>query len=255
MGFGGGRGLSPSVKRCDAEVAIRPILPVRTNIRWFASTIVAIILGLPICLSLLNYRQQHYPGLSTTKAVTSFAGIIEIGVLESRSNGQALSVYSINPSAGTIKLTREAPIELGSSVSSEPLPAGAHISRCPNGTDFPVSSPNNRFVASCVREQGKSLVIVTEVLTKTLMKNILISNFFNVSGIAWSPDSRAVAVLEESERKGYGPLELASALSGHPVPYSSIGFVAVSISENEGTGLPYIAREFRSAWSYIRWQR
>jgi hypothetical protein len=251
LGFGGGRDLSPSVKRYGAEAHIKPISP---RSRWFASTIVAIILGLPICLSLLNYWQQYYPGLSATKAVTSFEGTIEIGVLESRASGQALSVYSINPSAGSITLTRKADIELGSRVSSEPLPAGAHISRCPDGTDSSVSSPNNRFAASCVREQGKSSVIVTDVLAKTLVKNILIANFFNVRGIAWSPDSRAVAVLEDSERKGYGPFELASALSGHPVPYSSIGFAAVSISENEGTGLPYIAREFRSAWSYIRWQ-
>ena len=204
---------------------------------------------------MLNYWHQHYPGLDTTKTVTSFEGIIEIGVLESRLSGQTLSVYSINPSVGTIKLTSEVHIELGSSVSSEPLPAGAHISRCPDGTDSSISSPDGRFAASCVREQGISSVIVTDVLAKTPVKNILIANFFNVRGIAWSPDSRAVAVLEESERKGYGPLELASALSGHPVPYSSIGFVAASISENEGTGLPYIAREFRSAWSYIRWQR
>ncbi|OLD82777.1 MAG: hypothetical protein AUF67_02845 [Acidobacteria bacterium 13_1_20CM_58_21] len=87
------------------------------------------------------------------------------------------------------------------------------------------------------------------------MKTIPIENFFKVRGIAWSPDSKAVAVLKESERRGYGPLELVSALSGHPVPYNSTGFVAVGVSENESVGLPYIAWEFRSAWSYIRWQR
>ncbi len=117
----------------------------------------------------------------------------------------------------------------GANVSVEPLPAGAHISQCSDETNSSVSSPDSRFVAVCVRDPERSSVVVM--------------------------DSKAVAVLKESERRGYGPLELVSALSGHPVPYNSIGFVAVGVSENEGVGLPYIAREFRSAWSYIRWQR
>ncbi|SRR6266481_1582488 len=76
--------------------------------RTFA--VVAIILAVPTCLSMVNYWQQHSSSQGTIDAVTNFDGLIEIGILESRSSAQVLSVYDINPKAGTIKLAREAHI-------------------------------------------------------------------------------------------------------------------------------------------------
>jgi hypothetical protein len=54
---------------------------------------------------------------------------------------------------------------------------------------------------------------------------------------------------------GYGPIELLEALSGHPVYYSTVGFVAVAVDRNEGQGLPHVGREFRSAWCFIKWRQ
>ncbi len=42
-----------------------------------------------------------------------------------------------------------------------------------------------------------------------------------VEGIAWSPDSRYLALLTAQEHWGVSPLELLTAVAGHPVPHNS----------------------------------
>jgi len=115
---------------------------------------------------MVNYWQQHSSSQGTIDAVTNFDGLIEIGILESRSSAQVLSVYDINPKAGTIKLAREAHLASGANVSVEPLPAGAHISQCSDETNSSVSSPDSRFVAVCVRDPERSSVVVMDILGK-----------------------------------------------------------------------------------------
>lgn len=43
-----------------------------------------------------------------------------------------------------------------------------------------------------------------------------------IRGFGWAPNSRSVAFLNSSSRWGKTPMELFSALSGHPVPHDTI---------------------------------
>jgi hypothetical protein len=43
-----------------------------------------------------------------------------------------------------------------------------------------------------------------------------------VRGFVWAPNSRSVAFLNKSEYYRKSPLELLSALSGHPVPHDTV---------------------------------
>jgi WD40 repeat protein len=220
----------------------------RTKPHRLLLVIWSIFIVVPACLSLLNYAQQHYPGLTATKPVASLEGVIEIGILES----ETLRIYNIRPVKGSINLNSEVHVPFGSNLPGSPLPLGAHLDGCAREADDPVFSPDGRFYASCSRTS----VVVRDASTNAQVKTIAIEKDAGVwvNGIAWSPDSKAVVLLKNSERWGYGPLDLFLGFSGHPVPYNSVGFVAVSVAENEGSGLPYIGREFRSAWSYIRWR-
>ena len=53
-----------------------------------------------------------------------------------------------------------------------------------------------------------------------------------IRGFGWAPNSRSVAFLNSSSRWGKTPMELFSALSGHPVPHDTV-FLTIL---NEGTG-------------------
>jgi WD40 repeat protein len=217
--------------------------PHRTLLRIWSIMIVV-----PLCLSVLNFLQQHYPALTSTKPAPGLAGVIEVGILE----GDTLRLYDITPRTGTINLAPEIHVSSGDSIPGSPLPLGAHLVGCSREADDHVLSPDGHYYASCSSKSG----VVSDAATNAEVKKTFIEKDAGiwVNGIAWSPDSKAVAFLKNSQRLGYGPLDLMLALSGHPVPYDSAGFVAVSVTENEGTGLPYIGREFRSAWSFIRWR-
>jgi len=43
-----------------------------------------------------------------------------------------------------------------------------------------------------------------------------------IRGFAWAPNSRSIAVLNTANHIGLSPLELLSALSGHPVPHDTV---------------------------------
>jgi hypothetical protein len=54
--------------------------------------------------------------------------------------------------------------------------------------------------------------------------------------VAWSPDSKVVALLACSERFGFGSLDLPSAFAWHPIPYKSFGFLILSNSASPWVG-------------------
>jgi len=217
-----------------------------------------LVLALPVGLFILNYREQHYPALTRTRPLSGVSGTLQLGVLEATSGLSTLWVYEVNPKDGAVALATSEQLDPSASLNID-VPNGAHISSCSH-EEFSIRSPNGRYAAVCTNQGstgsgGTYSVVIVDSASGRTTKNIPVQNFSNVGGIAWSPDSNAVTVLKESERTGYGPLEVLAALSGHPVPYDTVGFVTVKVGENEGQGLPYVGKEFRAAWSFVKWRQ
>jgi len=61
-----------------------------------------------------------------------------------------------------------------------------------------------------------------------------------VEGIAWSPDSRYLALLTAQEHWGVSPLELLTAVAGHPVPHNSYRIEVYSRSGELVGATPFI---------------
>lgn len=227
--------------------------------RTRAAVVIAFVVGIPVVLSLFNYRRQHAPALTRTNSLQNVAGAIELGVLEPGSRKSTLYVYRVSPAEGATSLAATQELDQNADLSSEGLPAGAHISTCSDEKSSHIASPDQRYIAACqqalVGTRLTNSILIEDSVSGGTIKRVPIEDFSHVRGMAWSPNSDALAVLKESERMGYGPIELLEALSGHPVRYSTIGFVAVAVDRNEGQGLPYVGREFRSAWCFIKWRQ
>lgn len=217
------------------------------------------VVGLPLALSILNYRQQHAAARPRTTPLPGAVGVIEFGILETGSRGSSLYTYEMSPAEGVILLADSRQLSPTASLFFDALPNGAHISTCSDEKSSVVTSPNQRYTAICKQafagSHEKNSVLIVDSVSHNTIKNVPIESFSHVRGMAWSPDSRALAILKESERIGYGPVELLDALTGHPVQYSTVGFVTASIDGNQGQGLPYIGREFRSAWCFVKWRQ
>jgi hypothetical protein len=56
-----------------------------------------------------------------------------------------------------------------------------------------------------------------------------------IRGFAWAPNSHSVAFLSVSSYLGKSPMELLSALSGHPVPHDTVFLDFVDVRERSLT--------------------
>jgi hypothetical protein len=215
---------------------------------------VGLLVALPVGLFILNYGQAHYPALTRTGPLPGVSGTLQLGILEAGSPLSTLWVYEVSPANGAVAVASSRQMEPSADLNSEPLPDGAHVSNCSHQS-ISIRSPNGRYDAACRKQDSNESysVVIEDSASGRPVKTVPVEKFFNIGGIAWSPDSNAVTILKESERMGYGPLDLLAALSGHPVPYVTVGFVTVKVGENGGQGLPYVGREFRAAWTFVKW--
>jgi hypothetical protein len=220
--------------------------------------VVSLFAALLLILSVVNYGQQHAHALARTQEISGVPGTLEIGILEPASSSNTLNIYQVKPAEGSIALATTRRLGAADPVDAQGIPNGGHISTCSRDAAFRVESPNRQYAAMCRQElmgtRNTNSVLIVDANSGVAVKTVPIEDFSSVRGIAWSPDSNAVSVLKESGRMGYGPTELVHALSGHPVHYSTVGFVTVTINGNQGQGLPYVGREFYNAWCFIRWR-
>jgi hypothetical protein len=130
--------------------------------------------------------------------------------------------YTLRPADGTVTRTSEQ--QLATKQSAIPpgylKPEGAIFS-CIDKPE--ATSPDGSFVAICEGSLNSSgALVITERSTQKELVRWAPSEYRGMRGFAWAPDSKSVAVLNESEHHGKAPLELLSGLSGHPVPYNTV---------------------------------
>jgi hypothetical protein len=93
------------------------------------------------------------------------------------------------------------------------------------------------FAAQAPLAQRHTLVVADAVKRQVIMKKELTER---IESLAWSPDSRAVAVLTGSSRLGVGPIESYLAACGHGVPYVTFTLRLLSVPSGETLALPVI---------------
>jgi hypothetical protein len=139
--------------------------------------------------------------------------------------------YTLRPVDGTVTRTSEQQFSTKRNSTIPPgylKPTGAILS-C---TDKPEAmSPDGSFVATCEGSlNSPKAFVITNRSTKKELLRWAPSEYRDIRGFAWAPDSKSVAVLNESENYGKNPLEILSGLSGHPVPHNNV-FVELFVTD------------------------
>ena len=116
----------------------------------------------------------------------------------------------------------------------------------PDGVYFAVSIAPVRDTAG-----GRGLVIIERF---TQQVNLVLNDTRQryIDALAWSPDSRFIAILRSSYRTGYGPGDLIALASGHGVPYMTY---YLEVTDLNGTVVAQtkLASEVRGSWAWIVW--
>lgn len=163
-------------------------------------------------------------------ALAAVKGTITVDILTAGSPRRYLQ-YTLHPLDGTITRISEQKIATKQNSAIPPAyskPAGAIFS-CSDKPE--ASSPDNSLVATCEGSLNSSgTFVIMDRSTKKELLRWTPSEYRGMRGFAWAPDSKSIAVLNESEHYGKRPLELLSGLSGHPVPHNTV-FVELFVVE------------------------
>jgi hypothetical protein len=229
--------------------------------------------GLPLLLATASFCLESWPpSKSSFDPLPSVGGAIDVRILESGWRGLRSCLYQIDAHEGRV-------LQLENKrISSEEfevppwrtLPGGqinngrSHNFSGATGSshNFPqFSSPDGRYVVLSSGDDGlqsngaDQIPIVVELSTDhTEVSRASIPYRYYVGGVTWSPDSKAVALLLSAQRPGFGPLDLLSAFSGHPVHYKSFGFLILSVEDRRSVSVLRFAGRYASGETAIEWE-
>lgn len=118
-------------------------------------------------------------------------------------------------------------------------------------------SPDKRFVAASIAVSGPSTpgpteVVIVDTRTKKIISKVRSNDNRYIDGVAWSQDSRLLAVLKSSSRYGRGPLDLIGAMFGHPVPYMTYYLEVVDL-DGKVVASAKLVSDLRASWGEVVW--
>ena len=158
--------------------------------------------------------------------------LVEVRGIDVSKSGQPKIYYEyeVQPATGTVRIVKEERFQdyKQDDVSSSYGPTGA-IEGCRN--DPQASSLDQEYLAYCRRGEADEFFVDDKKTAHSLYHGTL-GDRREIRGFGWAPNSRSVAFLNSSSRWGKTPMELFSALSGHPVPHDTV-FLTIF---NVGTG-------------------
>ncbi len=223
--------------------------------------------GLPSLLAIASFCLGNWPpSKSSFDSLRSADGVVYVRILDSGLWGLKSYLYEIRVNEGQI-------LELESkSVTSEEFetPPWRALPDIDAGSSHNfsggtlsshnfsgISSPDGRYVATSSGDHsngaGQIPIVVERSSDHTEVFQTSIPPHYFVGGVAWSPDSKAVALLLFSERAGFGPLDILSAFAGHPIQYKSFGFLILSLEERRSVGVMRFAGGYAGGWAAIEW--
>jgi hypothetical protein len=159
-------------------------------------------------------------------------GNILIEVSSPKSTSDPYWRYRVVPAQGLVQ-------QISAGPHSDPYTATRFD--CFKGVSVP--SADHIFVAEC---SGQSFLAHAEFTVSEVRSGHILfrwdpPGWQGVAGFLWSPNSRSVALLTYSERRGRGPMDLVWAVAGHPVPYHT--FFVELIDVQRERSIKYVVRK------------
>lgn len=120
-----------------------------------------------------------------------------------------------------------------------------------------LTSPDKRYMAASIaaarHAPGSPGFVIVDTQVNQTVAVIKGSDERFIDGLAWSPDSKWVAVLKYSYRPaGYRPIDLLGYLTGHPVPYMSYYIEVVNLAGDK-VAQSKPSSELRGSWAWVVW--
>jgi hypothetical protein len=177
--------------------------------------------------------------------------VLGVGVSES-GQPEHYYQYEVEPATGLVRKVEE---ERFQNYMHETIPHSFYeptgaIVGCRN--DPQASSLDGEYLAYCRGGEADQYFVDDKKTAQRLYHGAL-GDRRGIRGFGWAPNSRSVAFLNSSSRLGKTPMELLSALSGHPVSYDTV-FLTI-LDARTGTRTEYLIRkDVPSAFtSILKW--
>jgi dipeptidyl aminopeptidase/acylaminoacyl peptidase len=206
-----------------------------------------LIVSLGLALIGCSSRSPERP-----RSVPILAGDVAPGtILLDVDGGGPYWQYEIKPSAGTLRLIREDKSQDNYLRRAKTFqkPTGA-IDGCENLAKPEATSTDGKFLARCLevsRRVNNLLVIDVKDSAPSYQWQ---PQGRHIQGFAWAPNSRSVAVLNDSSYIGLSPLEILEALSGHPVSHCTVYLDIIEANTGNVTAYP-VAGNVTNSWERI----
>lgn len=181
------------------------------------------------------------------------SGTLLVEILVSRTGGDDYWRYRSAPGTGEVARADEGRYAEGVWLTPNP-PTGQ--TTCNRGA-VRASSPDGRFVVECANPDGRQ----ARLSVKEQEKVVYSWNpqpWRGVDGFAWSPSSRAIALLNHSSRASVwlGPWDLLGGVTGHPLARNTYYLLVVALEPPES--VEYVIRtDVREGYgaSILDWSR
>jgi hypothetical protein len=194
-------------------------------------------------------RTEHQAKLSDDVAPgIILIDVLGIGVSES-GQPEHYYQYEVQPATGLVRKVKE---ERFQDYKHEDIP---HTFYEPTGAiedcrkDPQASSLDGEYWAYCRRGEADQFFVNDKKTAQTLYHGTL-GDRRGIRGFGWAPNSRSVAFLNSSSRLGKTPMELFSALSGHPVPHDTVFLTILNVRTGQTTEY-LIRKDVPSAFTRI----
>jgi hypothetical protein len=179
-------------------------------------------------------RTEHQAKLSDDVAPgVILIEVLGIGVSES-GQPEHYYQYEVQPAAGLVRKVKEERFQDNKHEGISPTfyePTGA-IEGCRN--DPQASSLDGEYLAYCRQGEADQFFVDDKKTAQSLYHGTL-GDRRGIRGFGWAPNSRSVAFLNSSSRLGKTPMELFSALSGHPVPHDTVFLTILNVRTGQTT--------------------
>jgi len=229
--------------------------------------------GVLVLLAIASFcRQSWPPAKNSFDPLPSPRGVIDVRILDSGWSGFKSYLYQIDVNEGRVlqlenkTISREEfeippwralPGGYTDAGSSHNFPGNAG----PSHNFAGIASPDGQFVVFSSGDDGSHSnvaghfpVVVGRSGDQAEIFAASISPQYFVQSVAWSPDSTTVALLLCSERLGFGPLDLLSAFTGHPIQYKSFGFLILSVERRRSVGVVRFAGGYAEGQAALEWE-
>ncbi len=207
-----------------------------------------LLLTLALAAYMTHLSNSTRPLERLFKPENSFNGQISVEMTDKNTGPDKSFQFLIDLDHGQIKESSHI-----SAASASRL--GSSIHDCTKSVEVP--APTNELIAVCSTRYGTKelLISVMKHGSNEQIRQWSPEQGWRVSGLAWSADSRSIAVLLEKERFDLGPLGLLSAASGHPIPLNTFKVDLYSMQSTGQLRLPVLRKDSPYGLANIDWNQ